>query len=254
MNGTKIFAALYGVMTHLIFLFAVILMFFSLLNGLGGSTGYFSWQRSLWDLGLLIQFPLIHSLLLTQKGRSILSLRNRSKLARHLVTTTFALIASLQLIVVFEFWRSTGVVIWEPPRTIQRLLACGFIFSWILLAKSMWDSDITLQTGIKGWFSVIRNRKPEYRSFPDGGVYRFCRQPIYLSYILILVSSPHWTLDRMMIALIWGSYCILGAIAKERRFLQFFGEEFQKYRERVPFMLPINPAFGMLRSRFSTPD
>ncbi len=239
MNRKRLVVLAYGLCTHLTFLLAVGLMCFSLHNGLSGPGAMFSIPRYIWDLALLLQFPIIHSLLLTKQGRSILSVRHRSQTTSNLTTTTFALVASLQLILVFSLWLPTGVMLWEPSPGVRHLFDLGFILSWLLLGKSMWDSDITIQTGIKGWLSVFKGKKPVYRGFPSGGLYRFCRQPIYLSYLLILWTGPHWTLDRISVALVWGAYCIIGAMMKERRFLEIFGGDFLRYCERVPFMFPI---------------
>ncbi len=242
MNRKRFLVLVYGLCTHLAFLCAVGLMCFSLHGGLSGdlnsSGATFSLSRYLWDLVLLLQFPIIHSLLLTKQGQSILALRHSSKTMSYLTTTTFALASSLQLILVFSLWQPTGVMVWEPSRAVRQLFDIGYILSWLLLGKSMWDSDITLQTGVKGWLSVFKGGKPVYQRFPSRGMYRLCRQPIYLSFILILITGPHWTLDRISVALIWGGYCIVGAMMKERRFLAIFGSDFLSYREQVPFMFP----------------
>ena len=240
----KRFVALaFGVATHLLFLAAVTVMFVGLYSGMLQPGGHFSWGRLVWDLALLLNFPVIHSLLLTKVGRKIMTIGGRSKTAGHLSTTTFVLFSSLQLLLVFLCWKSTNLVIWHAPPFARDVAALAFIGSWLMLGKSMWDSDLTLQTGLKGWLAVFRGNRPEYRGFSRSGLYRFCRQPIYLSFLLILLTGPYWTVDRLLIAAVWGSYCYLGALAKERRFARVFGDEFLSYQKEVPFFFPI-PRLG----------
>lgn len=220
------------------FLAAIGVMFAGLYGGMLSSGAYFTWNRLGFDLALLIQFPLIHSFFLTPAGRRILTLGGRSKVAGDLATTTFVFFTSIQLLAVFLFWKPTGPIVWNAPQGMQIFTAAVFVCSWLMLGKSMWDSDLTLQTGLKGWFAVFRGAKPKYLKFSRSGMYRFCRQPIYLSFLMILITGPHWTLDRLMIAAVWGSYCVLGAIAKERRFARIFGADFLKYQTEVPFFFP----------------
>jgi hypothetical protein len=53
------------------------------------------------DLLLLIQFPLLHSFLLSRGGRAALASVFPQELGKHLVTTTFVMCASVQLLLLF---------------------------------------------------------------------------------------------------------------------------------------------------------
>jgi protein-S-isoprenylcysteine O-methyltransferase Ste14 len=71
------------------------------------------------------------------------------------------------------------------------------------------------------------------------GLFAACRQPIYLGFALTLWTGPVWTPDHLLLAVLWSTYCLLGPLLKEKRFLRFHGAEFAAYRRAVPYMLPV---------------
>ena len=83
----------------------------------------------------------------------------------------------------------------------------------------MADAQLGVQTGYVGWSSVFLNRKAEYKPFATQGIYRYVRQPIYISFALVLWLSSTWTPDLLVLALAWTGYCIVGSTIKEKRFI-----------------------------------
>jgi len=98
-----IVAISYGIICHFIFLLAVIsmmtAMFFGMSQSLGGVPP--PWNIAA-NLALILQFPLAHSILLTKSGQIILSKLAPSGYGATLATTTFAIIASVQLLALLQ--------------------------------------------------------------------------------------------------------------------------------------------------------
>jgi protein-S-isoprenylcysteine O-methyltransferase Ste14 len=148
---------------------------------------------------------------------------------------------------VFGLWSPSGVTCWEPTGAPRIALDVAFAASWLVLAKAMADAGLGVQTGAKGWVAVVRGRRPAYGPFPRHGLFRVCRQPVYLAFALTVWTSPSWTPDHLAIAIPWTIYCVLGAQAKERRYLAVFGDEFRAYQRQVGFWWPI-PLGGRRRA------
>lgn len=237
---SKIIAFIFGIFTHLIFLLAIILMAKSLYEGLSSQP----WKDLplsplLINTFLVLQFPFLHSIFLSTWGRAFLSKLFPGVLGKYLVTTTYALFASLQILITFAFWVPSGEIIWAASGSTHLIMTCLYIFSWILLGKSMLDAGLSIQTGSLGWTSVVRGQSPSYpQDFPREGLFRICRQPIYLSFALILWSGPVVTLDKIVLGLVWGVYCIVGPRLKEARFLAKWGTSFKEYQKEVPYFTP----------------
>ena len=177
-------ALAYGVACHGLFAVAVSVMIYELAFGLSRSWGNswgVSWGAAHWRwIGnglLLLQFPLAHSFLLSGRGRVLLRGLAPAGLGGDLSTTTYVIVASLQIILLFGFWSPSGIIWWRAEGWVLALMIALYAAGWLLLLKSMFDAGITLQTGALGWWAVYRNTRPAYPPMPTRGLFRICRQP-----------------------------------------------------------------------------
>jgi protein-S-isoprenylcysteine O-methyltransferase Ste14 len=236
---TRSIALAYGLVAHGSFLVAVAWMAVFLWSGGSIGQGRLEGDAALLaNLALLAQFPLLHSLLLSRPGQRWMARLAPAGLGRSLSTTIFATLASAQLLLLFGLWTPSGVEWWRPEGVTLYAWTAGFGLCWLILGKSMSDAGLGIQMGYLGWTSVWRGERPDYGGLPTSGLFAVCRQPIYLSFALILWTGPVWTPDRLMIALPLTFYCAIGPLLKERRYERLYGDEFAEYRERVPYLLP----------------
>ncbi len=235
----KICAIGYGAFCHLIFLVAGLSMFFTILTGFVYSFGAFTGLAALIaNICLLLQFPIGHSYLLTNKGMKFLDLLAPKDYAKTLRTTIYTSVASLQLIALFIFWSPSNMVVWKVDYPLNLCMITLNLLSWTLLTISSIQAGYQLQTGSLGWVSLYKNEKPRYPSMPKTGLFSVIRQPIYFSFCLVLWSSPMMTLDLFIVALSYTSYCFFGPFFKELRFGRLYGQEFEVYKSGTPYFLP----------------
>lgn len=232
-------ALLWGILCHGVFALAVTTMAVSLHRGMHFGLGPFHGATALAANGLLLlQFAGLHSWLLSEKGRTWLGRFPLRSLGPSLSTTTFAIIAALQLLLVFLLWSPSRVVWFQPHGSLLLTWTLGYVGCWALLLRAMQDSGLALQTGALGWYAVWRNRSPRYPAFGTRGLYRHTRQPVYVAFALILWAGPVWTLDHLLIAVAWTGYCLFAPRWKERRYHRRFGDEYRRYAEQVPYWIP----------------
>jgi len=235
----KAIAWIYGLACHAAFAVAIASMILSLYTGMTSGFGRLhGWQAILANTVLALQFPVLHSLLLTPRGRKFLVRLAPMGLGRDLATTTYAIIASFQLMSVFLFWSPSGVVLWQAHGLLRGVFTAAFVVSWLLVAKTIHDAGFALQTGALGWRAVARGEKPHYPPFSQRGAFKYCRQPVYLAFSLTLWTGPVLTPERLFLALAWTAYCLLGPLFKEARYLKFSGASYRDYQSRVPYWLP----------------
>ncbi len=232
-------ALLYGLAAHGLFLVGVGGMILNLHQGMRWSLGPARGAAAVAaNILLLLQFPLLHSFLLSRRGRALLGRMAPGGLGPDLVTTTFAGVAAIQIALTFLLWSPSGIVWWQPRGALAAVMNSLFAASWLFLGKALYDAGLPLQTGWMGWTAVFKGRRPVYAPFPTHGLFRWCRQPVYLGFALILWTGPVWTPDRLALAILWTTYCIAGPRLKEMRYLRRHGEKFRRYQARVPFMAP----------------
>jgi protein-S-isoprenylcysteine O-methyltransferase Ste14 len=238
-NRRRLIAVSYGLVCHGLFVAAVGTMIVAMFFGLGRSLGPLQAPWSLIANGLLLlQFPLLHSVLLTRRGRAILCRLAPPEFAADLATTTYVIIASMQVLLLFALWSPSGTIWWRAEGAAFIVISCLYTGAWLLLLKSILDAGIALQTGFLGWRAVLRDARPVYPAMPVTGLFRLCRQPIYVSFALTLWTVPTWTPDQLLLAITLSAYCIIGPLFKEARFRRLFGEEFEAFARHVPYWLP----------------
>lgn len=235
-------ALLFGGACHLLFALGVGTMMAAMAFGMGRCLGRVpSPWAVLADAALLLQFPLLHSLLLARPGRRWMARLAPFGLGPRLSTTTYVILASLQTGLLFALWTPSGTLWWRAEGAALAALCTLYAASWLLLLKSIVDAGLPLQVGLLGWWAVARGRAPVYPPMPRRGLFRLCRQPIYLSFTLTLWTVPTWTPDQLCVALVLTAYCVSGPLLKEARFGRSFGAEFAGYRRGVPYFLPRMP-------------
>jgi len=232
-------ALTYGIACHALFVVAISSMIFSIDGGLTWGMGPFK-DGAAWvaNLLLVVQFPLLHSWLLSRPGCRFLNRLAPLGLGRDLATTSYTAISSLQLLAIFGLWSPSQTVWWRAEGAALLGSSALYTGSWLLLLKAMLDSGIDLQSGFCGWGAVIRNRRPQLKPFSTHGLYRHTRQPVYVAFFLTLWTAPVWTPDRLLLAVVWTLYCWFGPLLKEHRYVRFQGERFRRYQSLVPYWLP----------------
>jgi len=229
----------YGLVCHLVFTLAVLAMVVAMFFGMSESFGTLPAPWSyVANAALILQFPLTHSVLLNRKGRLFLEKLAPAPHGKTLATTTYAIIASCQLLALFALWSPSGVIWWRAEGAAFVVLCGLYGAAWLLLIKASYDAGAEVQSGALGWMSLAQNARPVFPDMPTSGLFRVVRQPIYLAFALTLWTVPVWTPDQLALALALTAYCVLAPRWKERRFTQLYGARFAAYRSQVPYMTP----------------
>ena len=228
-----------GLACHIIFAAAVLSMVVGMFFGMSRGLGRVPWPFAiLTNVALLVQFPLGHSLLLTSRGRKVLANMMPSGHGLTLSTTTYAIIASLQLLALFVLWTPSGIVLWQAQGVAFWIICACYVAAWLLLAKASFDAGLEVQSGGLGWLSLLQNLKPVFPDMPQGGLFRLIRQPIYVAFAFTLWTIPVWTPDQLALAIGYTAYCLLAPKLKEHRFMHYYGARFATYKSQVPYAVP----------------
>lgn len=213
----------------------IVAMFFGMSRSLGTVPTPWNWAA---NALLVLQFPVLHSALLTGPGRRLLNRLAPRGTGATLSTTTFVTIAAVQTLILFALWSPTGVIWWRAQGTALVLLCGLYALSWLLLGYSMHSAGLGLQTGTIGWTALLAGRTPRYPPMPETGLFRLVRQPIYISFAMTLWTVPTWTPDQLVIAVTLTAYCVFAPRLKEARYRKIYGRRFEEYAQRVPYWVP----------------
>lgn len=239
---SRVRAAVMALLSHSCFALAVGSMVLALATGMQLGFGRLPQPWAfLGNLLLVLQFPLLHSFLLHVRGRGLLVRLSPVGHGNVLAPTTYAWVASLQLLLTFWLWTPSGTV-WRELHGVWAYVAwLPFGAAFAFLHKALVDADLNVQTGAIGWRALWRGQPPVYSPMPTRGLFAFCRQPIYLGFAMVLWTAPVWSPDWLLLSLGWSLYCVVGPLLKEARWLRRYGSVFTAYQQAVPYILPRLP-------------
>lgn len=237
--GRIALALSFGIVVHIVFAAAVLTMIAALYFGMSRSLGTVPWPYAgLANAALVLQFPLIHSFLLSPTGTRLVSRLVPGPHGATLGTTTYAIVASLQLLALFALWTPSGIIWWQAEGWVLYAVTTAFALSWLMLLKASWDAGAEVQSGALGWMSLMKNARPRFPDMPTGGLFRVIRQPIYVAFALTLWTVPTWTPDQLALAVSLTAYCLGAPRLKERRFEKRYGARFRAYKRETPYAIP----------------
>jgi methanethiol S-methyltransferase len=148
----------------------------------------------------------------------------------------------------------------QPDRELYR---AGPPLSWLLRAGQIFSLGVLFSgirvVGILDFagatpllrFLAARNPdpEPEAQGPPIGadgemvqaGAFRFTRHPGNLGALGFFLLFPRMTANRAVLAALVALYVVLGSAHEEHRLRAAYGAPFERYRRKVPFMVPRPP-------------
>ena len=107
----RMIAVVYGFLCHGLFVLGVGMMIAQMFYGMSRTLGALAYPWSWIANGLLLlQFPLAHSFFLSGRGRAVLKRLAPAALGADLAATTYVILASIQVLLLFSLWTFSGTL------------------------------------------------------------------------------------------------------------------------------------------------
>lgn len=186
------------------------------------------------DLGLLALFALQHSVM----ARPAFKRAWTKVIPESAERSTYTLLSSLALILLFWAWRPIGGVVWNMENEAARTaLYALYAFGWALLLYTTFLLNHFDLFGLRQVWLQFRGRPYTPLPFKTPALYRWVRHPLYVGWLTIFWAAPTMTVTHLLFALMTTAY-ILIAIQLEERDLVAALPEYADYRKRVPMLVP----------------
>jgi methanethiol S-methyltransferase len=154
--------------------------------------------------------------------------------------STYVLLASLALILIFWQWRPLPMVIWQVENPLAASILIGLSFvGWLIVLVSTFLINHFELFGLQQVLHHLRGYKSSPASFKAPFLYKFVRHPIYLGFIIAFWATPVMTAGHLLFAAVTTAYIFVGIMLEERDLVAHFGIEYQQYRAKVGMLIPI---------------
>lgn len=239
---TRVIAFAYGLISYLIFfltfLYAIgfvgnILVPKSIDSGPPAAT---LTRAIILNIILLSIFALQHSVMARPAFKALWT----RFLPKPIERSTYVLLSSFALLLLFWQWRPMTGAVWQIDNTIGKYLMWAlFLLGWgMVLLSTFLISHFDL-FGLRQVYLYHKNREYMEPGFKETFLYKIVRHPIMLGFIIAFWATPLMTTGHLLFAVVTTVYVLVAIQIEERDIVNAHGDVYNDYRKRVSMIVPI---------------
>jgi protein-S-isoprenylcysteine O-methyltransferase Ste14 len=154
--------------------------------------------------------------------------------------STFVLVASGLLGLLFWLWRPIPAVVWQVENeALVVFIQAAFFAGWFVVFYASFLIDHFDLFGLRQVWLHLRGRPYTHPVFRTVSLYKVIRHPLMLGFLIASWAAPVMTYGHLLFAVGMTGYILVGIQFEERDLRRFVGAEYERYRETTPALLPL---------------
>ena len=154
--------------------------------------------------------------------------------------STYVLLSSLALILLFALWEPIGGVVWKVEQPALRAVLYGlFALGFGLVLISTFLINHFDLFGLRQVWLYLRGKQYTQLRFGTPIFYRHVRHPLYLGWLFAFWATPTMTIAHLVFAVATTAYIFLAIQFEEKDLIDTYGDDYTRYRETVPMIVPV---------------
>ena len=187
------------------------------------------------DIALVALFGIQHSVM----ARRGFKARWTRVVPEPIERSTYVLLASLVLILLFGCWYALPATVWAVENGIGAgILWALFASGWgIVLLSTFLLNHFELFGLQQAWFA-LRERAAAVPQLHQPLFYKVVRHPLYAGFFIAFWATPRMSVGHLLFAVGMSAYMLIAIRFEERDLIATFGGDYVAYRERVGMLVP----------------
>lgn len=240
----RLLIVLYGVVSYVIF-FASFLYLIAFLgnfdqipfvektidSGIPAGIG----EAMIVNLGLILIFGLTHTVM----ARPWFKARLTRIIPQSAERSTYVLVASLSLILIYSLWQPMTDAVWTVSDPIGAMTLWGLYFAGygIVLLSTFLINHFEL-FGLSQVIANWQGKVPGGTNFVQPLLYKLVRHPLYVGWIIAFWATPEMTSGHLLFAIGMTAQILISIPHEERDIEDELGEPYADYKKRTPMLIP----------------
>jgi protein-S-isoprenylcysteine O-methyltransferase Ste14 len=153
--------------------------------------------------------------------------------------STYVLLSSLALIVMFALWQPLGGVVWNVEQPVAKWALTALMGAgWLLVLYATFLINHFDLFGLRQVWLHLRGKPYTHLPFKTPGLYKVVRHPLYVGWFVAFWATPSMTGAHLVFAVVTTVYILAAIRWEEKDLSEFHGEKYRRYREDVPMLVP----------------
>ena len=153
--------------------------------------------------------------------------------------STYVIIASLLLFLMYWQWRPMTASIWNLEGTASMIVSVIFWIGWVIVLVSTFIINHFDLFGLRQVYMNLKSKELTPLDFKTSLFYKYVRHPIMLGFIIAFWATPQMSMGHLFFAIMTTGYILVGIYFEEKDLVSFYGDTYKDYKNQVSMLIPL---------------